>query len=404
MNYKKEYNKFLTSHILDVASNKIIDTAFLTIFAIYLGFSDYIISIFTIFFTISTIFQCLSGPIFNKIGQSKKVVMTNYIIYRTTPLLYLLIPFITSDINIQITIFYILAFIYAFTGQIGYILIVNWYMNLIKKEDRLNYTTKRMLFRNIIVMSFTLLSGFILEYYKNNNQITAFIILFAVALIISLTDIMIKLNTYKPEIKSKEITFKNNFSLPFKDKKYKSILFYASLITLSLGFGTIYTNIYLLKYLNINYIYFNILLLISYIFGALFSYYLSRKMKKRNWNLILKIITLLFAIAYFSLFINESIIILPLIYILLGTANAYYDIYNAVALYEEAKIGYQTSYITFVKFITGIVAIIIPFITYYLFEHNNINIKCSFLIAATIFTLTLILLIKKYGIITKEKR
>lgn len=82
MNYKKEYKKYLTSSVLDNANNKIASTSFISAFAVYLGLSDLAIGIYAVLDTITNVLQIFAAPLFSRIGQSKKVVLTNYSIYR----------------------------------------------------------------------------------------------------------------------------------------------------------------------------------------------------------------------------------------------------------------------------------------------------------------------------------
>ena len=100
MNYNKEYKKYLTSAILDNANNKIASTTLMTAFAVYLGISDFWIGLYVVLDTITNIIQIFSAPLFSRIGQSKKVVLINYSIYRIASVSFAFIPFISQDINI----------------------------------------------------------------------------------------------------------------------------------------------------------------------------------------------------------------------------------------------------------------------------------------------------------------
>ena len=135
MNYKKEYKKYLISSVLDNANNKIASTSFISAFAVYLGFSDFAIGIYAVLDTITNIIQIFAAPLFSRIGQSKKVVLANYSIYRISSICFAVIPFISSDINVRTIFFFIFASIYAITGEMGYITFVNWRMSLLEKEE-----------------------------------------------------------------------------------------------------------------------------------------------------------------------------------------------------------------------------------------------------------------------------
>ncbi len=134
MNYKNEYKKYLTSSVLDTANNKITSNSFLSAFAIYLGLTDFAIGIYALLDTMTNVIQVFAAPLFSKIGQSKKVVLINYSIYRISSVCFAFIPFISNDLSIRTLLFFIFASIYAITGKMGYITFVNWRMTLIKKE------------------------------------------------------------------------------------------------------------------------------------------------------------------------------------------------------------------------------------------------------------------------------
>lgn len=55
MNYKKEYNKYLISSVLDTANNKIASASFISAFAVYLGLSDFALGIYAVLDTITNI-------------------------------------------------------------------------------------------------------------------------------------------------------------------------------------------------------------------------------------------------------------------------------------------------------------------------------------------------------------
>ena len=133
MNYKKEYRKYLISAILDNANNKIASNALITAFAIYLGIPNFWIGLYVVLDTIT-----------NVIGQSKKVVLINYSIYRIASVSFAFIPLLSQDTNIRTILFFIPAIIYAITGELGYITFVNWRMSLLKNED-LDYFEKEII-------------------------------------------------------------------------------------------------------------------------------------------------------------------------------------------------------------------------------------------------------------------
>lgn len=394
MNYKKEYKKYLTSSVLDTASNRIASASFISAFAIYLGLSDLALGIYAVLDTMTNVIQVFAAPLFSKIGQSKKVVLTNYSIYRISSVCLAFIPFISKDINIRTIIFFILAIIYAITGEMGYITFVNWRMTLIKKEDRTNFAAKRNFLKNTVVLAFSLIMGVVLDRFTAvGYELYGFLILFAIVFIIAFIDIALRINTYKPEIIEEKIGVKDNIIIPAKDKNFRSVLVTGGLNRFAYGIGTMYINVFLLRYLNIGYLYYSILNILINLSDAFSSKYWSNKAKERKWTKVILPMCIIFIVVFASLLIlnnNQLIYLLPLIYILLGFGNASYEMYDHIAIYETAKDKLQTSYVTFERFIEGIVTMLLPLLSYTFFKENDNAIKITFAIAIIAYAILFI--------------
>lgn len=389
MNYEKEYKKYLTSSILDTANNKIASNSFITAFAVYLGLSNFAIGIYAVLDTITNIIQVFAAPLFSKIGQSKFVVLTNYTIYRISSVCFAFIPFLTNDINIRTALFFAFASVYAITGELGYITFVNWRMTLLKKEDRTKFASTRNIYKNTLVMIFSLLMGVILDQFtKNGNELYGFLILFFIVFLIAFIDITIRINTYKPPIEDKEISVKDSVMKPATDKKFRKTLIICGLNRFANGMGMMYLNVFLLRYLKVSYLYYSILNILINFADALFSKYWAKKAEDRNWSKVLSPMCLVYIVIFLALFIlNDKVLIysLPIIYILIGYGNSAYEMFDHIAIYENSNKDYRTSYVTFERFIEGIVTAVLPIISYCLFPEGNNTIKVTFLIAFIIY-------------------
>lgn len=385
MNYKNEYKKYLTSSVLDTANNRIASASFISAFAIYLGLSDLALGIYAVLDTMTNVIQVFAAPLFSKIGQSKKIVLINYSIYRISSVSMAFIPFLSSDIDIRTILFFILATIYAITGELGYITFVNWRMTLINKEDRPTFAAKRNFLKNTVVLVFSLIMGVILDRFTASGyELYGFMILFAIVFIIAFIDIAIRIKTYKPDVIQEEISIKDNIIIPAKDKKFRSVLITGGLNRFAFGIGTMYLNVFLLRYLNISYLYYSALNILVNLSEAFSSKYWGNKSKKRNWAKIISPMCIIFIIVFtmLLLFNNQQLLyLLPFIYILIGFGNASYEIYDNIAIYETAKDKLQTSYVTFERFIEGIVTMILPLLSYTIFKESNNAIKVTFVIA-----------------------
>lgn len=400
MDYKKEYRKYLTSSVLDTANNKIASNSFITAFAVYLGLSNLAIGIYAVLDTITNIIQIFAAPLFSKIGQSKLVVLTNYSIYRLSSVCFAFIPFITDDIVIRTFMFFIFAIIYAITGELGYITFVNWRMTLVKKEDRTKFASTRNIYKNTLVMAFSLLMGIILDKFTANGyELYGFIILFIVIFLIAFIDIFIRINTYKPEIEDKQINLRESFLKPATDKTFRKSIIVGGLNRFAFGIGMMYLNVFLLRYLKINYIYYSILNIIINFSEALFSRFWAKKSQSRKWSKVLKPMTLIYILAFLMLFIvKENILIycLPIIYVLIGFGNSAYEMFDHIAIYESSNEFYKTSYVTFERFIEGIVTAFIPLLSYVVFPESSLSIKITFVLASVVYVILFMYVKRKY--------
>ena len=385
MNYKKEYKKYLTSSVLDTANNKIASNSFLSAFAIYLGLTDFAIGIYALLDTMTNVIQVFAAPLFSKIGQSKKVVLINYSIYRISSVCFVFIPFISNDLSIRTLFFFIFASIYAITGEIGYITFINWRMTLIKKEDRTTFASTRNILKNTVVLVFSLVMGVVLDRFTASGyELYGFIILFVIVFIISFIDITLRINTHKPEIIQENISIKDNIVIPAKDKTFRSVLITCGLNRFAYGIGTMYLNVFLLRYLKISYVYYSILNIILNLSDALSSKFWGNKSKERKWEKVILPMSIIFIVAFtilFSFSNNYLIYLLPIVYILLGLGNASYEMYDHIAIYENSKDKMQTSYVTFERFIEGIVTMFLPVLSYTIFSESNNVIKITFIIS-----------------------
>lgn len=301
------------------------------------------------------------------------------------------IPFLTKDVNARTFLFFIFAVIYAITGELGYITFVNWRMTLVKKDDRTKFASTRNIYKNTLVMIFSLLMGIILDQFtKNKNELYGYLILFLIVFLIAFIDIFIRINTYKPPIEDKEISIKDSITTPATDKKFRKILIIGGLNRFAYGMGTMYLNVFLLRYLKIDYLYYSILNILINFADAMFSKYWAKKSQERNWNKVLTPMCLIYIIIFLALFIlNDKVLIycLPIIYILIGYGNSAYEMFDHIAIYENSKNDYKTSYVTFERFIEGIVTAILPIISYCIFPEQNSTIKITFLISSITYTI-----------------
>ena len=109
---------------------------------------------------------------------------------------------------------------------------------------------------------------------------------------------------------------------------------------------------------------------------------------------------MLYIISFIFLIVLKNdilIYLLPIIYMLIGCGNSAYNLYDNIAIYENSLKGYETSYVTFERFIEGIVTAIIPILTSTLLINNgNKSIKLTFIISLITFSIMLMFISSKW--------
>ena len=136
--------------------------------------------------------------------------------------------------------------------------------------------------------------------------------------------------------------------------------------------------------MNISYLYYSILNVLLNLSDALSSKFWGNRAKERKWEKILLPMSGIFIIAFVILVVfnnNYLIYLLPVVYILLGFGNASYEMYDHIAIYENSKDKLQTSYVTFERFIEGIVTMLLPILSYTIFSENDNIIKITFVLS-----------------------
>lgn len=395
MNYKTNYKRYLTAATLDNTANKIMSSTFVVGYAIYLGLSDRIVGLYVASKSIMCLIQILSATIYSKIGQSKKVILGIYSLYRLFGAFPILIPFISQDITIRTILFIISILFYEIFGQIGYTPLVNWRMSILKEEDRARFYATKNLIQNTLVMAVSLGAGVLLDHYaKSGNEFKGFAILFSVIVVINFIDIYLRATTYKPEIKENKVNIKETIKEPLKDKQFRKILIFTALYTLSLNIGIQYLSLFQLKYLGISYTFASILNVTLALVNAFFGVIWAKTYNQKGWKKL--IIPML--VTYIAMFIllgnttTDTTFLLIFAFILYGIGESAYGLFDHNVIFESAQEKYKTVYLSVNKTICGIVSILVPVITSNIMvdENNTGNIKLIFGISTILFLCTMI--------------
>ena len=405
LNYKKNVKKFITSSVLDNIANAIITSSFMVAYGLYIGMNDWMIGILVNLSEISAFFQLFTALLFQKIGESKKSVISIYSLYRIFGYLPILIPFILKDSFGRGVLLLIFMGLSNTFGALAYAPLVNWQMTLVKTEDRGKIEGKKSFIVNILSMVIVFLFGIILDKFTNIGlQYYGFLIMFSVVIVLFSIDIFIRLFTYKPGVKASNTHIKlmDILVIPLKDTNFRKILLYMCVAKMGISLGLQYLSLYQIKYLEINYTFASILSAILSISTAVAYIYIGNRLKDVKWKKIL-------IISYIFLILNYIILVLinkNCSYLLILT-SAFYGIsmagiglFKSVAVYNSSPEDNKIMYVSMYSAISGMMTIIASFVGKYLIENLTfVNpIIFTFLLAIALISIAIIYIYKNIDI------
>jgi len=166
----------------------------------------------------------------------------------------------------------VLYVIYSFSGNFGS---PSWFSmmgDIVSNKKRGKYFSKRNKITGFVVISITLLSALLLDYYKNKNIVLlGFIILFFTASIARYFSGFLISKHYDPPHKIKKDSYFGFWQFVKKapSNNFGRFVIYVSLINLATNFAGPFFAVYMLNELKFNYILFTIVNISSAIFTIL---------------------------------------------------------------------------------------------------------------------------------------
>jgi hypothetical protein len=157
-----------------------------------------------------------------------------------------------------------------------------WVVSLLEPEIKGSFM---YLWEGSIRVAFTFITvimGFIMDAF--GKRYMGFLIVFITALVLAIADIILLNNIYEPEYLVKDSTTNENIKLfePLTNNKYRRFLLFTVLYSLVLHMSSSYTNVFLLKYLNLGYGFISIINIIKVIFMLASSRYWLKIGRKNN--------------------------------------------------------------------------------------------------------------------------
>ena len=148
----------------------------------------------------------------------------------------------------------------------------SWMGDIINEKDRGKYFAKRNIITSIVAIITTLMSGFLLDYFKANNELfLGFAIFFFIAMTFRLSSRELFKKQYEPKIKlEKEYYFSFlEFIKKMRSNNFGRFTIFRTTLSLTVQIAAPFFAVYMLRDLGFSYLTFTIVILSPTIFGLL---------------------------------------------------------------------------------------------------------------------------------------
>lgn len=390
--YKKNYFKLYFASSFDNIANELSSSALIVAYALFLGLNERAVSLFLSLRIFFCIIQVFSAPLFSRISQSKKTVLSIYYASRVFFFCLIFLGLIPS-IKLKTIIFFILISLNAIFAQITYALFVNWRMQLLKKDDAKRFKMQK----DTLVISLSTAILFIMSWLLDKSlEYWIFILIFSIIQLITTTDVILRVKTSKPEVvEKKNISLKKTFIIPLQNKNFRKIIWLNTIYNLAFNMSTCFLSLYLIKYLHLNFTYITILTIImclSSIIGSWCFGKIALKFDNYNFSIWFSILCLIIFSSLFASFGSYMYYIAPIAYFIFGFGKSGFELFQNNAIYEHADKNNKTMFVSICKFFTGVSSIIITVVSIFAISKvNNMSIfRILFAVSAIIAALAFV--------------
>lgn len=298
--------------------------AFLVGYASYLGANEQFNGIIVALPLLANIIQLFSPLVFEKLSRRRPLIVALCLFYRTLLCLMMFIPFVTDSKPARLLILggmYFLAYCAA-----GFLTpaAASWIISLVPDKLRGRYFGLRDMCILASAAVLSLVMGRVLDLFKSNRQdYLGFVVVFSVALVITLFNVLTLKRIREPEVKpyDQNLDIKGLISIPLRDKQFRKVVLLNILWNLSVQFSLPFFSVYMVNGLKLSYTY---IMVIGIILSCVQSYSAriwGRISEKKSWEFTTVASMAVLGIVHVTWsFINHNtyFVIIPFVQVLAG--------------------------------------------------------------------------------------
>lgn len=275
----------LASNYLTNITNNLVGGSFLTGLMLLLQADDLTIGTVTIIVFVGNIFQLVSPLIIERIKRRKTLLIIGKAIIH---FLNIIVISMISILNIAnqtrlFAVMLVLLIVNILSGMIAPGLSI-WHIKSVPQNIRVKYFSFNNVASGVILYAAILVFSRIADVFKSSgNEILGLQILRFFAFIFALLDIyfMTKIKEF-PDAKRESIRIGQLFTMPLKERKFLLAVLVVCMWTFTANFSGSFFNIYLLKDLNVQYSYLNLINMLNIPVVILFTPFWSGRIRENT--------------------------------------------------------------------------------------------------------------------------
>ena len=344
-------------------------------FALDLGASNLIIGAIAAIPLFGQIFQIPSIYFVEKYKKRKLVALVGGFGSRSSYVLIILLPLFIPD---QQALWWLLAFLllHSISSAITSCGWSSWMHDLIPKEKRSIFFSRRMAKSLAVSIPTMLFAGFLLDWWEARGVgIWPYSLFFSLGLVFGLISMVFITKTGEPAYESESMPmrtgndFKKLLVTPLRNQNYRNMLIFLMLLNFAIFLASPFYAVYLLDRINLDVWLVMLLTIISQVLNVLFLSIWGRIADNYSNTAVLNACTLLLVICMiawtFTTLPSVHFFTLPLLFIihsLTGIAMAGINLSSLNIGLTLAPKGKATSYLALKNFLNSIIAGIAPII------------------------------------------
>lgn|GEM_PF-3361772 len=404
--YRLNYRRLFASNGLDNAANSLTSSALIVGYALFIGLDESIIGVFIAMRLAFASFQIFSPYIFSRTGQSKKVVLAWYSIFRLCNYLIIFIPFITGDPTVRLVLFLVLISLGSILAQMLYSPMNNWKMQVLRPGDARMYFAYKNLVTQVVAATASIGLSVLLDLFADTYfEYWIFFITLTTIFLIAVVDIIIRICLVKPTATDKpKLSLKETFVAPLKNKVTRQSMALLVMYHFFRNIGILFLAVYQIQYVGLSFVYISILLILYSLSSMLGGIMWGKIANKRNnYNAVLlcclACLVAMFAMLAFSS-VNIIVYLFPLVFILYGLSQSGFGMFESLSIHQSASPEHRIATLSLSKFFIGLSSIVLVLLSIFVVEStdNEATIRIFFIVAmAGLVVATIYFVLSKKG-------